>query len=65
MNQVTVHEMVESYFRATYFFDEAGVIDKLMALRKFKDDWEDMRDAEFAAGRNRPCLFTVRSPNSN
>jgi len=54
VNQVTAHEMVESYFQATYFLDEAGVIDKLMALRKFKDDWEDMRDAEFAAGRNRP-----------
>jgi hypothetical protein len=54
VNQVTTHAMVEAYFRMSYFLDEASVIDKLMALRKFKDDWQDVRDLEFASGRGRP-----------
>jgi hypothetical protein len=37
-----------------HYFAQSGVVDKQVALIKFKDDWEDYRDAEYAADRERP-----------
>jgi hypothetical protein len=55
VNQVLPDTVVAQYFGGMpHYFAESGVIDRRMALQKFKDDWEDYRDAEYAADRERP-----------
>jgi len=55
VNQVLPEGVVASYFGGMpHYYAQSGVIDKQMALLKFKDDWEDFRDAEYAADRDRP-----------
>jgi hypothetical protein len=55
VNQVMPDAVVAQYFGGMpHYFAEAGLIEKRYALRKFKDDWEDYRDAEHAADRDRP-----------
>ena len=55
VNQVLPDSVVAQYFGGMpHYFAQSGVIEKLFALRKFKDDWEDYRDAEYAADRDRP-----------
>lgn len=55
VNQVLPDGVVAQYFGGMpHYFAQSGVIEKLFALRKFKDDWEDYRDAEYAADRDRP-----------
>lgn len=55
VNQVLPDGVVAQYFGGMpHYFAQSGVIDKMFALRKFRDDWEDYRDAEYAADRDRP-----------
>jgi hypothetical protein len=55
VNQVLPEAVVASYFGGMpHYFAQSGVIDRQFALEKFKDDWEDYRDAEYAADRDRP-----------
>jgi hypothetical protein len=55
VNQVLPDGVVAQYFGGMpHYFAQSGVIDKQFALQKFKDDWEDHRDAEYAADRDRP-----------
>lgn len=55
VNQVLPDGVVAQYFGGMpHHFAQSGVIDKQFALQKFKDDWDDHRDAEFAADRERP-----------
>lgn len=55
VNQVLPDTVVAMYFGGMpHYFAQSGVIDKQVALMKFKDDWEDYRDAEYAADRERP-----------
>ena len=54
-NQVLPESVVAQYYGGMpHYFAQSGVIDRQMALQKFKDDWEDYRDAEYAADRERP-----------
>lgn len=55
VNQVLPDAVVAQYFGGMpHYFAESALIDKKMALQKFKDDWEDYREAEYAADRERP-----------
>jgi hypothetical protein len=55
VNQVLPEAVVATYYGGMpHYFAEVAVIDKRLAIQKFKDDWEDYRDAEFAADRDRP-----------
>lgn len=55
VNQVLPDSVVAMYFGGMpHYFAQSGVIDKQVALMKFRDDWEDYRDAEYAADRERP-----------
>ncbi len=55
VNQVMPESVVAQYFGGMpHYFAQSGVIDRWVALEKFKDDWEDHRDAEYAADRERP-----------
>lgn len=57
VNQVMPEAVVAMYFGGMpHYFAEIGLIDKRMAITKFKDDWEDYRDAEYAADRERPDM---------
>ena len=54
-NQVTPEGVVGTYYGGTpHYFAEQAVLDKRAAIDKFKDEWEDHRDAEHAADRDRP-----------
>jgi hypothetical protein len=54
-NQVTPETVVGYYYGGMpHYFAESAVIDKRLAIDKFKDEWENHRDAEHAAGRDRP-----------
>jgi hypothetical protein len=55
VNQVLPESVVAQYYGGMpHYFAQSGVIDRWVALEKFKDDWEDYRDAEHAADRDRP-----------
>lgn len=55
VNQVLPDSVVAGYFSGMpHYAAQQAVIDKQMALQKFKDDWEDYQEAEFAADRDRP-----------
>jgi hypothetical protein len=55
VNQVAPEAVVAQYFSGMpHYFAEAAIIDKRLALMKFKDDWDDYRDSEYAADRERP-----------
>jgi hypothetical protein len=55
VNQALPEGVVAQYFGGMpHYFAQGAVLDKQFALQKFKDDWEDYRDAEFAADRDRP-----------
>lgn len=57
VNQVMPEGVVAQYFGGMpHVFAEQATIDKKYALQKFKDDWEDYRDAEYAADRDRPDM---------
>lgn len=57
VNQVMPEAVVAMYFGGMpHYFAEQGLIDKRIAITKFKDDWDDYRDAEFAADRERPDM---------
>jgi hypothetical protein len=57
VNQVSPDSVVAMYFSTMpHYFAEQATIDKKFALQKFKDDWEDHRDAEHAADRDRPDM---------
>jgi hypothetical protein len=61
VNQVLPEAVVAQYFGGMpHYFAQAGVIDKQFALQKFKDDWDDYRDAEYAADRERPDMPIAR-----
>jgi hypothetical protein len=55
VNQVMPEAVVAAFYGGMpHYYAEIGVIDKRVALQKFKDDWEDHSDAEHAADRDRP-----------
>jgi hypothetical protein len=55
VNQVMPEAVVAAYFGGIpHCYAQQVVIDKWAVLQKFKDDWEDYRDAEHAADRDRP-----------
>ena len=55
VNQVMPETVVATYFGSIpHWFAEQATLDKKLALQKFKDDWEEHRDASFAAGHDRP-----------
>jgi hypothetical protein len=55
VNQVMPDGVVAQYFGGMpHYFAQSGVLDKKFALRKHEDDWDDYRDAEYAADRERP-----------
>jgi hypothetical protein len=55
VNQVMPESATAQYFSGMpHYFAEVGLLEKKMAIQKFKDDWEDHRDAEHAADRDRP-----------
>jgi hypothetical protein len=55
VNQVMPEAVVAMYYGGMpHAFSEYGLIDKRINLAKFKAQWEDIRDAEHAAGRDRP-----------
>lgn len=55
VNQAMPDAIVATYFATMpHYYAEQASIEKRFALQKFKDDWEDHRDAEFAADRDRP-----------
>lgn len=55
VNQVMPDTVVAQYFGGMpHYFASYATVDKKYALQKFKDDWEDHRDAEYAADRERP-----------
>lgn len=55
VNQVLPESVVAQYFGGMpHYYAQQTVIDRWVALQKFKDDWEDYRDAEHAADRDRP-----------
>ncbi|MDB4934209.1 MAG: hypothetical protein JWP87_1181 [Labilithrix sp.] len=55
VNQVLPESVVASYFGGMpHYFAQGAVLDRFFALQKLKDDWEDYRDAEYAADRDRP-----------
>ncbi len=57
VNQVMPEGVVATYFAGMpHAFAEAAVIEKRTAITKLKDDWEAHRDAEDAAGRERPDM---------
>ncbi len=55
VNQVMPEAIVASYFGGMpHYYAEHGLIVKKVAIEKFKAQWEDYRDAEYATGRDRP-----------
>lgn len=55
VNQVLPEGVVAMYFSGMpHYYAQGALIDKQTALQKFKDDWEDYRDSENAADRERP-----------
>jgi len=55
VNQVLPDAVVAGYYGGMpHYYAEFGLIEKRSALQKFRDDWEDYRDAEHAADRDRP-----------
>ncbi|MBX3191036.1 MAG: hypothetical protein KF819_28830 [Labilithrix sp.] len=57
VNQVMPESVVAQYYGGMpHYYAQQTVIDKFMVLQKFKDDWEDYRDAEYAADRERPDM---------
>jgi hypothetical protein len=54
-NQVMPETVVAVYYASMpHAFAEQGVMDKQFAHDRAKDEWENYRDAEHAAGRDRP-----------
>jgi hypothetical protein len=57
VNQVIPDGVVATYFTGMpHAFAEAAVLEKRTAITKLKDDWDAHRDAEDAAGRERPDM---------
>jgi LSD1 subclass zinc finger protein len=54
VNQLVTDPLVDSYYRAARWLKEERIVERKAALAKLNDDWEDYRDAEYAAGRERP-----------
>ncbi len=55
VNQVMPEAVVAAYFSGMpHYFAEAAAMEKRFAIQKMKDEWEDYRDAEHAADRDRP-----------
>jgi hypothetical protein len=55
VSQVMPEAIVARYYAGMpHWYAESTLIDRRTALRKFRDDWEDHRDAEHAADRDRP-----------
>lgn len=55
VNQVMPEGVVAMYYGGMgHYYAQQGVIDKWVALEKFKAEWEDFRDAEHAQDRDRP-----------
>ena len=57
VNQVMPDAVIAGYFGGMpHYFAEIALIEKKTAIQKLKDDWEDYRDAEYAADRDRPDM---------
>jgi hypothetical protein len=55
VNQAMPDAVVATYFGGMpHYFAEHALLGKKMEIEKFKAQWEDLRDAENAAGRERP-----------
>lgn len=55
VNQVVPEHVVGTYYSGMpHYYAESAVLDKRLAIDKFKDEWESHREAEHAAGRDRP-----------